>query len=1108
MTAALCLLLAWCNFAPAQSGDAAPASNGEKIAKPQSAAGAENPTIESPAPGRIEEARPAVYYLPDKQGNLQPVLDFKYQDFVDLYKLKNRLERRDEPPRYSLQRMTATGTVVDNCAELNIQLQVLVRDDEWVRIPLRLDQGLLRGAVQYKGEGEHFVHYEGDDEGYVCWVRGKSDAQHEITLTMLVPVSVVADETRLKLFTPRATASEMNLTVPVAGVIGKVSDGATLLPSTADKEGTTQFSIVGLGGDFLLAWHKSNPRVAETPAVLEATCAVLTRLDGRSISAEATLSVRSYGAPFDRFTVRLPPGAELAAGNPNGYIVAPVETKEKTDQQQVVVRLPKKTAGPVEVRLASRCIYDPLKSQAWCELAGFEVVGAARQWGTTAVAAGSDWQVLWGVSSDVRQTDQLPDALRKEDVVAGFEYSTQPYLLSARLVPRKTRVSVDPKYVLLVERDEVRLESKLTYTIRGAKIATLDLTMPGWELDEVGPDSLVAVDGVTQNAGAVAIPLVQPSSGTLELLVRAHRAIPAETKSLSIPLPQPQGGSIGPASVAVVAADNVDLTPNTQAIEGLVRQRIAPPMKLPERQQDPLYYRGAGGAAVFSADFHVYSQRITVDVASLVTLDDRMAEVEQRLSYSVAYEPVDRLSIAVPRELAATKRIQVLYDGKPLEAVAAGDELIGADAAAPVSMRVVLPGPRVGTCELLLQYTVPVNEPTPQRSSTLALPLPMPEDGKISANGLVVKSARNTRVSPRKGPWTVVDREAASNGHTSLRLSSATGADRVDLDLRWETDDTAGATIVDRAWVQSWLTSTARQDRAAYQLTTNRKNLEVVLPDEAVLDQTLVDGKRVERREIDDDRWVIPLPSQRESQRVVIELRYHFPDARAPHGAIEVDFPRIGPDAWVRRMYWQLVLPANEHVIANPSGFTSEFTWGWQDYFWGRQPLLDQEQLEAWVGATARDPLPERVNTYLFSALGDAKAAEVYTAGRTWIVLLASGAALVVGLLLIYVPASRHPATLLTLGITLLGTGLVAPEPTLLLAQAASLGLLLALLSGFLERGVSRQRHRVIARKDPSSSRVEVGSTHTPRRLSPGNSHASTDAMPAVQPQSTGNADR
>ena len=70
--------------------------------------------------------------------------------------------------------------------------------------------------------------------------------------------------------------------------------------------------------------------------------------------------------------------------------------------------------------------------------------------------------------------------------------------------------------MLLIERNEVRLQGRLTYTIRGAPIASLEVAIPGWELDEVGPDNLVALDGVTQSAGNLVIPLIQPSSGTLE----------------------------------------------------------------------------------------------------------------------------------------------------------------------------------------------------------------------------------------------------------------------------------------------------------------------------------------------------------------------------------------------------------------------------------------------------------------------------------------------------------------------------------------------------------------------------------------------------------------
>ena len=53
---------------------------------------------------------------------------------------------------------------------------------------------------------------------------------------------------------------------------------------------------------------------------------------------------------------------------------------------------------------------------------------------------------------------------------------------------------------------------------------------------------------------------------------------------------------------------------------------------------------------------------------------------------------------------------------------------------------------------------------------------------------------------------------------------------------------------------------------------------------------------------------------------------------------------------------------------------------------------------------------------------------------------------------------------LLTMGMALLAAGLIAPEPTLLLAQAACLGLALTLLAGMLERGVARRRRTSLAK--------------------------------------------
>ena len=133
------------------------------------------------------------------------------------------------------------------------------------------------------------------------------------------------------------------------------------------------------------------------------------------------------------------------------------------------------------------------------------------------------------------------------------------------------------------------------------------------------------------HGGEIDIPLVQPSSGTLELQFRAHRAIAAGAKSLSVAVaPVARRHAAGRPPWPSLSADNVELIPNKQAIEGLVQQRIAPADEAAGAAARPVVLsRHAWARPSFAADFRVHGQRITVDVASRVMLSQHTAEVEQ-----------------------------------------------------------------------------------------------------------------------------------------------------------------------------------------------------------------------------------------------------------------------------------------------------------------------------------------------------------------------------------------------------------------------------------------------------------------------------------------------
>jgi hypothetical protein len=198
-------------------------------------------------------------------------------------------------------------------------------------------------------------------------------------------------------------------------------------------------------------------------------------------------------------------------------------------------------------------------------------------------------------------------------------------------------------------------------------------------------------------------------------------------------------------------------------------------------------------------------------------------------------------------------------------------------------------------------------------------------------------------------------------------------------------------------------------------------------------------------------------------------------------------------------MYWQLVLPRNEHVIAGPEGFTPECRWGWNGLFWGRVPLIEQPELEAWCGATRRgDDVPKATSRYLFSSWGPVQQCELRTASRWLIVLGASSAVLAVGLVLIYVPRSRHPASLVAAAVLLLGAALIYPEPALLALQAASLGLALVFLAALLHRTLARGRHGG-RRPEAFSSILDRGSTQAHYRPPLAGNQSPTESAPVPQ---------
>jgi hypothetical protein len=481
-------------------------------------------------------------------------------------------------------------------------------------------------------------------------------------------------------------------------------------------------------------------------------------------------------------------------------------------------------------------------------------------------------------------------------------------------------------------------------------------------------------------------------------------------------------------------------------------------------------------------------------------LSESGADVEQTFKYRIAYEPIEALAIDVPRELIDQSQPQFRLGDKvlPFEQIDGRDAELRDDtgAARLVRVRVKLPEPRIGSCELKIAYPWSGKPLIRQASVVLKLPLVMPAEGECIDNKLDVVVAPGVKAEPLGEEWTPAPDDGVSvASEARLNFSATRPWPAITFSSTLADRPTEGTLAVERAWIRTELTKTRRTDLAVYRFDSSNQRFSLILPQGCLDIVFKLDGEIIVAApgQQSDERVVSWRDAGTEPRPHVLEVSYNVPDRGAERSRLPIDLPKLGAGITARRSYWQLVLPRDEYLVSGPGEMTSESSWDWRDYHWSRRPLLDQPFLEAWIfdasylaargGTAPRFSVPSATaNQYLFSSVEIGGPAPVRIASRSTLVLIGSGIVLLAGLLLIYVPALRHPALLFVASVAALTAALIYPEMTLLWLQAAVVGAALTLLAALLERNVSRRRRREVLMRGASSSIVSRGSTRVPQR--------------------------
>lgn len=1031
--------------------------------------------------------------------------------------------------------------------------------------------------IHYEGKGTCELTVDGQSGDYVLKIRNpepsedQSDSStpqklsHKFTFTLAFSVSTFGKgDQRLKMTFPPAVRSRFVLSLPIDDAVpAEAPQGVNIMPSiTPLPEGGTVFEMHGLSKTIDLSWREQ-PRVnaVEKPVTLQVEGArILVRINPGEMEYEANLPVRAIGGPLRRFQVRLPEGTryvpelsatqittdyqieevheeEPLAASPSELpetepAVGSVTKKGPLLELRVQGTLKQETPLPIQIR-AVRTL-SPEEQLEANELGGFEVLGAERQSGVLEIEVpDEDLRPSWKSNRGIR-IDEDSDISLQEKTRLRFVYFTQPFSLFVKVVSPQTQISVKPEYRIDIEHGQILLKGKMSATIRGAKTYMLQLHLYDWTLDEVQPGTIdvsaisrVHGPGEENPRNTINLPLRVRTDGPFEWSFTAFRPMPQfdenQKTKIHFNLPIPVAERIEPAQIVIAPADNVELPEETQKLTGLTRtarSAIPSELLLPARQHEPLCLRSdvpldaAKTRLGFESDLIVHKQEVYVTSRSNVRLRfDHEDHVVQNLTYDVRFEPLDRVSLLVPKPISESGTLKISFAGKEIEPWRISyPDPIGPEL---TRLNISLPNRLIGRETFTLHYKLEPVEA--QRQSTTLVTVPLIVPGKelpflqqqvavstrgginiiytdtpndtgngrdsggvtkiphsverfqddsaseeIPENGDTETAEENASETPAKpeNPWTKLDKETLTSD-SALQESvfvSTRWENAITLYVLLDSMDVLGNTVVERAWVQTWLTTRKRVDRAAFRITSHHESFSVSLPSGFEKNHLNVQwaNKTIPLQNLQYDADGALLITQTPEQRSyphLLDIRYEMP-GQSIRNLLEIELPHFPEGVWVKRMYWQVILPQNRHLIGDSPDWTPEFHWVWNKLFWNRESAMTQEEMELWIGSNENQIMnvSKETSRYLFSSFNPPQTCTLTVVNRTEIVLFCSGVVLLIGLALIYFPWTRYLGVVFSLGVLLSAILLYHSTSALLILQASVLGVILTLVAGILAR--------------------------------------------------------
>ncbi len=1007
---------------------------------------------------------------------------FQYRDFLELFRIKEGLGGPALPPPAIIEslvvRIDARGLAArsgsdaepaagDGLEQATCPTEVSARVRQsrggWAMVPLGLGQLLLNGPPQHVGPGRMLVDAEPD--GFRCWFQTPAgeggDRLHTVTLVGRLPVTGSPGRESFALRLPTAVASRVEVQTDRGRPrVETVPPGGPAETVVGDDGRLT--TIAGLVGSVRIRLLADDVRPV-TAVAAEADCRSVVRIDGRSARIDATLEISNLPPGTRQLSIGVPASTTLRRVGGDGSLLArQAGTKDETEPDTIALAVDPGPGGGATIELECERPVDPA-GRVPLDPLGFAVAGIEpwRQRGRVSLVIEGDWQATWEDVPGVRRIDPAADE-REPGLTAAFAYDSQPASLPLRVRPRRSRVVIEPEYRYAVSSTRVALDARLRVAVRGAPISSLVVGLDdGWSLADVGPAGVVDAAGVRSEAGQLTIPFLQPLSGDAVVEIEAARNVASLADMVGWSMPVPRADLVGPAAVIVSSDSDIELLPDPVRSVGLVRQTSSA-VRPGDADRIALVYRLDAAEGTFVAARRFLPRRVEATVAARIAADDREIAVTESIRLDVLHLPLEFLELSLPEELLESDTLEIRQDGELLDALDVGPV---AESDLPdrplVTVRAFLLEPLLGRGEVTVAYRVPTPVIPPEATAAVDLPLPLPAAGSVRQSVLIDESA-TLALTPRGDAWR---RDFSGQGGGGRSWSASKLQRLVPLAISARTREAAGVTIVEAAWLRTSVFPTSREDIATFVVSAAEEELPFELPAAAAAGtlEVRLDGSSVPLQTRGDGSYSINLSPPGRGGRLV-EIRLVSPWGGTFFGLglpwpLPLAAPTFPDEVIQRRFCWEVGLLPGDCLAGLPARWTSQQHWSWDGVGWSRQPTVSSAELADWVAETLGRPAvavaapgwPERERRAVYAGIGPPGTAAAWVMPTWCLVLAASGAALAIGLRMVFSPAWRRPAVVVGLLAAAAVAGAAVPDLAPLVGQAALPGGVLAVLAAVLQ---------------------------------------------------------